>query len=132
MSCQRKHLKSLVNQGYSIPVSAFETPGAPGVPCECAGFNPMLRAYGGPFTPDGKRVNFYQDSWVPWNTRINPLRIEPEQYPTDSYAYYQTAYNAGFMPIPNLVSSSGHFATLPVQYMHGDYTYTNPQAGTFR
>jgi hypothetical protein len=123
-------MNNAVKQGYDIPKSAMGTPGAPG-PCDCPE-DPNLRPYGGPIMPSGERVHFWQDAWRPLFTRINPTYIEPEQYSIESYAYYQQAYNAGFMPMPNLVSSSGLFATLPVQYYKGQYSYVNPHAGVFR
>ena len=134
MPCRQNNLAALAQQGYSIPESAFGTPGAPGTPCSrnCAAANPQLRANGGTMMPDGRNVHFWQDSWVPWNTRINPILVEPEQFSLESYAFYQQAYNAGFMPVRNCASTSGQYATLPIQYHAGQYAYRNPGAGVFR
>jgi len=128
MSCT---MKNAIKQGYSVPRSALGTPGAPGHPCACPE-DSRLRAYGGSYTPSGQKIHYYQDAWRPLFTRVNPVVIEPEQYSLGSYAFYQQAYNAAFMPRPNHVSSSGRYATAPVQYHKGQYSYSNPHAGRFR
>ena len=91
-----------------------------------------LRAIGGTTIPSGKRVMHYQDALVPFNEKINTLRIEPEQYSPYGYAYYNTAFNSQYQPTPKKRSSSSRFATIPVQYSRGMFNWMNPQAGFFR
>jgi hypothetical protein len=74
----------------------------------------------------------YQDAHVPLNEMINPVRIAPEDYSIGSYSYYNAAFNSQSQPTPQIVSSSGRFATIPVNYSRGMYSWVNPAAGRFR
>jgi hypothetical protein len=94
--------------------------------------NPTLRSAGGYHMPSGRVVLPYQDTLVPLNEKINPVQIEPEMYPVNGYAYYNMAFNSQSQPTPQIVSSSGRFATVPVNYSQGMYAWVNPAAGRFR
>ena len=89
------------------------------------------RPYGGMRMPSGRMVLPYQDAWMPQNEMINPVRIEPEQFSANNYSYYNTAFTSQFQPTPRIISSSGRFATIPVNYARGMYSYVNPNAGRF-
>jgi hypothetical protein len=56
----------------------------------------------------------WQSAWRPYHLSINPQMIEPEHYSANSYTYYNMAHNSQYQPFPKLVSSSGRFATTPV------------------
>jgi len=86
------------------------------------------RAAGGLVTPSGAVVRPWQSAWRPYHVGVNPLRIEPEQHSANSYAYYDTAFNSQYQPFPKVVSTSGRFATIPVQYGREQYSYLNPVA----
>lgn len=94
--------------------------------------DPKARACGGRVTPSGQIMYPWRSAWRPWGLSPNPNRIMPEQHSVRSYAYYNTAYNSQFQPNPRSVSSSGRFATTPVQYSMGAYTFVNPSAGSYR
>ena len=94
--------------------------------------NPALRNLGGMEEPDGQHVFPYQDTNVPLQERVNPVRIMPEQYSSRNYAYYNTAYNSRTQPSPRIVSQSGRFGTIPVNYESGMYSWVNPTIGRFR
>lgn len=72
------------------------------------------------------KLNPWQKAWRPFHELINPTMIEPEQYSAHSYAFYNTAYSSQFQPFPKIVSTSGNFATLPVQYSAAQYSFMNP------
>ena len=94
--------------------------------------NPALRNFGGTEEPDGRTILPYQDTNVPLQERVNPVRIMPEQYSSLNYAYFNTAFNSRYQPSPGIVSKSGLFATVPVNYKSGQYSWANPTIGRFR
>ena len=128
-------LQNANNTGVNVPPWAIRTIPEHALPADTyavSATSPQTRSRrdGGLLMDTGQVIQPYQSAWRPFNLRVNPLRVEPEQHSANSFAYYNTAFNSQYQPFPKLISSSGNFAMEPVQYGKGLYSFMNPVANS--
>lgn len=89
------------------------------------------RQLGGAVMPSGAYVHHYQSRWNPAMTKVNWLFNQPEYYSPRSFAHADMVFNGDNAPLPRGVSQSQQYFMMPVNYVHGEYRFINPQAGRF-